>query len=193
MVEGANEMSFSKGQKYIFLIVLFVGGSIFFLIQRNWLIINFSPRLLENRSIKRIIKNKINLSQKVKLYYWHDDKFIFEEKDFVKRSNKSDSLRNLVNNWLLFLHLERVISKKVVLDSVCLDQTEQQAFFSFDQIPYDTNWSIFKKWHFIESLFKTIKDAQININSIIFLVNHEKMHDNHLDFSQPWPIEGFLV
>ena len=100
--------------------------------------------------------------------------------------------KHLINNWLSFLHEERVINKKVVLEAVSLEQTDQRAYFSFDQTPLDREWSIFKKWNFIESMFKTIRGSDLNIKYVIFLVGHQSLEDDHLDFSQAWPVEGFL-
>ncbi len=178
---------------YLFLVLgcLFV-GAIFFLIQRNWLIIQWTLGGENQDDVIIQSRQDIALRKKVDLFYFKEDKFASEESTFVWFSNKSENIKHLISNWLLFLHAERILCKKVCLESVALSQDDQQAFFSFDQLPLDREWSILKKWHFIESMFKTIRGAAIDIKSVVFLVGHQPMEDDHLDFSQSWPIEGFL-
>ena len=165
-------------------------GAFFFLIQRNWLVIHWTFGFDEQRLIDQT-RQDVALRRKLKLYYSRDDKFFFEDQTFVWFSNKSENLKHLINNWLSFLHEERVINKKVALETVSLEQTGQEAYFSFDQTPLHREWSIFKKWNFIESMFKTIRGAGLDIKTVVFLVGHQQLDDDHLDFSMPWPVDGF--
>ena len=62
---------------------------------------------------------------------------------------------------------------------------------SFDQLPFLREWSIQKKWQLLDGLSRTISACELEIQSLAFLVRHETMQDDHLDFSQPWPVDGF--
>ena len=86
---------------------------------------------------------------------------------------------------------ERILEKRVYVDSVALSK-DNQIFFSFDCNPLEKEWSIFKKWNFIESILKTISYADLKFRGVNFLVNHQILEDDHLDFSVEWPLEGFL-
>jgi hypothetical protein len=44
----------------------------------------------------------------------------------------------------------------------------------------------------IEGLLKTLRENDIKIQRIHFLLHHQPLVDYHLDFSHPWPLEGFL-
>ncbi len=167
-------------------------GSTFFLVQRNWLIVQWTLGSFEQEEIANQTKQDVVLRKKVDLYYWKDDKFFSEETTFIWFANKAENLKHLINNWLSFLHEERITEKKVSLETVFLAESDQQAYFSFDQSPMEKEWSTFKKWHFIESMFKTIRQSGLNIKYVVFLVGHQQMEDDHLDFSQPWPVDGFL-
>jgi len=116
---------------------------------------------------------------------------LHEETDFIWFSNRSENLKHLINNWLSFLHDERIIEKKVLIETVSESDFDQVTYLSFNQSPLDREWSIYKKWNFIESLLKTIRGVEPNIKQIVFLVGYQQMEDDHLDFSQNWPIEGF--
>lgn len=174
------------------LLFIFV-GAVFFLIQRDWLIIQWTLGGSGNsEEVATSIVSDVALRKKVKLYYFKDDKFLYEYSIFVWFSNKVEDLKHLINNWLSFLHEERILEKKVGLETVCFAPSNSQVYFSFDQPLFDKQWPTFKKWYLIESMFKTIKDAGLQIGSVNFLVGHEEMKDDHLDFSQAWPVDGFL-
>ena len=78
------------------------------------------------------------------------------------------------------------------MEAASLSESGQDVFLSFDQIPFLRDWSIFNKLSFVESLLKTIYKANLGIQKITFLVDHQVMEDDHLDFSKSWPVDGFL-
>ncbi|MFH1461951.1 MAG: hypothetical protein ABIF12_03325 [bacterium] len=181
-------------RKYFILFVtvflFFISGLIFFIFYRDILIVKF----FWNKKNDTVISDSgkfLYVRKEVKLFYFKNDQIQFEIKKLIWFNKKSDILKHLVNSWLSFLQEERIIKKKVNLDSVSLDKTGQIVFFSFDRPLFETDWSIFNKWNFIESLLKTIRESGIKINEIYFLVNHKKMQDAHLDFYFPWPVSGF--
>lgn len=176
---------------FLSILFCFLGGAFFFFIQREWLILNFNFGLRKS-NLDFLPKQSLSLRRKVKMYYWANDKFLFEEQVFIWFSDKSEVLKHLINNWLSFLHQERLIDKKVFLETVMIDQSGQQAYFSFNQNLFGHEWSIFHKCNLIECLFKTIKSSEIDIKSIVFLVGNQIMEDDHLDFSKEWVIDGFL-
>ena len=170
--------------------VFFFIGAVFFLIYKDVLVVKFFlDKKYKETSLS--LGSQVVGRKEVKLFYFKDDKFHFDTKKLVLFKDKIELLKHLVNNWLAFLQEERIITKRVCLDTVCLDKSEQQVFFSFDRLFLEQDWSIYYKWNFIESLFKTIRESGLQINSVVFLVNHKQMCDDHLDFSVPWPIGGF--
>ncbi|MCK4650752.1 hypothetical protein KAT08_01125 [Candidatus Babeliales bacterium] len=178
---------------YLIVLVFFIScGAVFFLIQKNWLIVYLNVDLKKKKYIVKGAEKYTSLRKKVHLYYWKDDKFESELIDFVVFSNKAENLKHLINNWLSFLQEERILSKKVCLNTVSLSKDGQQVYFSFGQSPFEREWSIFKKWHFVESMLKTIRDMENSIQYLVLLVGGHLLEDDHLNFSQPWPISGFL-
>lgn len=176
----------------LFLSLFILIGSIFFLIHRNLLIVYLSLGSSDQENIIDQTKRDIALRKKIKLYYPKEDKFLYEEKALVWFPDNTENLKHLINNWLLFLQEERIINKKIYLESVALDKVGSQAYLSFDVFPLDREWSIFKKWRFLESLFKTIRDAKLGITDLFFMKDNNFLEDDHLDFSVAWPIDGFL-
>jgi len=130
---------------FLIFVCIFI-GAIFFLVQRDFLIMHWPFGLQDQYQIIKKTKEHVALRKKVRFYFSRDDKFFFEEKTIVWFCSKAENLKHLVNNWLSYLHEERITDKKVYLETVLLSKDDEQAFFSFDQILVGKEWSIFKKW-----------------------------------------------
>ena len=177
---------------FLLFMVCFIAGLVFFLLQKNKLIVYFN---LKTKSSFQGVKNNYTnafLRKEVKFFYWKDGGFSFEPANFVLLSGKAENIKHLVNNWLAFLLEERVLPKRVYVESVALCRWQQDAVFSFDTTFLNREWSIFKRWKIIESLFKTVQFAGFNLKTITFLVNNEQMEDDLLDFSLPWSTEDVV-
>jgi hypothetical protein len=173
-----------------FILACLVIGILFFLIQRKWLIIHWAFQSTQS-SVPLIGKD--NSTQKnVRVYFWKDDKFRHDDITIIwNTENKHDTLTHLVDGWLYTLQDEKILTKNLKVESVAMNAAEQDAYISFNQnIPWQ-EWPIIQKWHLIESLLKTIKESELGIKFINFLVNNKPLEDTHLSFIQPWPIEGF--
>lgn len=79
----------------------------------------------------------------------------------------------------------------MLLQSVVVTQA-QEAYLSFDRNPFGKEQSTFEKWIWVESLLKTVRIADVPLQSIYFLAYHQPLHDVHLDFSISWPVVGFF-
>lgn len=166
-------------------------GILFFLIQRQWLIIQWSFDT-SNHEIA-FFKKETVLKKEVSFFWWKDNKFNREKASLIWREGKNaENLRQVINQWLTYLKGEKILEPSITVDSVALGSHEQEAFVSFNQPFSWKEWAIYKKWMLIECLFKTIKSSDLLTKSIMFLVNNEPMTDDHLDFSHTWPIDGFL-
>jgi len=184
-----------KNYKFFILFITFVcflSGGIFFLIKRNWIIIQIPMEIFQEKEDLLHVSKNIVLRKKVDLYYWKDRKFNSEKVNMVWFAKKVENLKHLINNWLSFLHEERIIYKTVCLESVSLSESEQEVYLSFDQLPFLRDWSTFDKLCFMEALLKTIRNVNLGIMQVKFLVGHQEMEDDHLDFFKPWPIGGYL-
>lgn len=128
----------------------------------------------------------------VTLYYWHHDKWMHETVDIIWSTQKDVSIKHLVDSWLTLMDEERLMEKKVSLQSVMLAPSDQEAYLSFDRNPFAAESSTYDKWMWVESLLKTLRDNGIKLQSVRFLVHHQDMYDYHVDFSKAWPLIGFL-
>ncbi|HXW85770.1 MAG TPA: hypothetical protein VEK38_00355 [Candidatus Bathyarchaeia archaeon] len=134
-------------------------------------------------------KKEITTQQKL-LYSWSGQKWQTEVVTLVWDESAERTIKNLANKWFSLLYQERKIDKKVVVQSVLI--ARGCAYISCDYYPFLKEWSIYTKIRMIEGLLKTIQKADVGVQKVQFLVQHQIMHDPHLDFSRPWPVIGFL-
>jgi len=174
-------------------VACFFLGVTVLLVKRNWLIVHWVPSYARSDASVSVSNKHVVHRKKITMYYWKDDTLKQEEDSCIWGAGKAEDLKLLVGNWLLFLYEERILGKRVSLQSVALNASEQEAFLSFDHAPFSRDWSIHKKWQVLDGLCRTIKGLELEIQLVLFLVNHEIMSDDHLDFSQPWPIGGFKI
>lgn len=169
-------------------IIFFSLGFFGFLLHKKILIIEFAwPNSLQQSSFLPQEQQK-----KVTLFYVQDKQFESEEVTIMwQLSNVCANSKLLGNNWLGLLFDERVISEPCSVQEVLVNELGTELYISFDRNFLKKAWSIDKKWRVIESLLKTVRQALGQVQAIYFLVNFEGMQDAHLDFTQPWPIEGF--
>jgi hypothetical protein len=134
------------------------------------------------------------LSKKiVKIFWWKNNKFYNEDVSLIwNDQNTTENIKNSIEKWLSILVEEKIIAPSIALDSVALSSVGSHVYISFNQVFDWSEWSIMKKWMLIESLCKTLKESGCPIKYVSFLIKNEPLDDNHLDFSQPWPIDGFL-
>lgn len=180
-------------QKLLLFIVIgcFFLGLLTLLVKRHWLIVHWVPAYTRSdvsvsQSSKHIVHRK-----KIALYYWKEDGLKREVDSFVWRGDVAEDLKVIVGSWLSFLYEERVLPKRVGLESIALGKSKHELFLSFNHYPFVRSWSIRNKWQLLNGLCRTIVGLNLGVQTILFLVNHEQMQDDHLDFSQPWPVDGF--
>jgi hypothetical protein len=175
---------------YVFLSILcFFVGVTLFLVKRDWLILHWVPSYKRSEDISGVLGKKVAPKKNIKFYYWKDEQLKNEENSLVWLSGKGEITKLIVGNWLSFIYEERILGKRVGIESAALDSTEQVAYLSFDQALFLREWSLHKKWQLLDGLLRTIADSGLGIQKIVFLAKNEPMSDDQLDFSQPWPVE----
>jgi len=174
--------------KYIFLILFcFIVGLFFFAFYHELLVVRYPfGKAVSQESGMQYKKIQVDL------IFWNNKKWNRETIILIWSDNKSQNIQYLINSWLTLLEDEKLIKKKVSLQAVLLSSSEKHAFLSFDQNPFSDEDTIYEKWMWIEGLLKTIRKNDILLQDIQFLIHHKEIADNHIDFSRPWPIYGFL-
>lgn len=134
-----------------------------------------------------------NIKKKqITLFFWKHNRWQQESTEIVWHNEKNAQLYHLVTAWLSLLEDESLIQGEIFLQSVLISASSQEAYLSFDRDFLPQQDPLFNKWMLIESLLKTISYNGIGITHVRFLIQHTPYVDYHLDFSNAWPIGGFL-
>lgn len=129
----------------------------------------------------------------VRIFYWDGEQLAQEDKELIYSGNMQSTLAELVSRWLSVLEEEKLLSKKVTVQSVLLDIQSTTAYISFDRNPLKKELSTYEKLMIIESLLKTLKESDSKLHKVQFLANHKPIQDVHLDFERPWVIQGYSL
>lgn len=166
----------------------FCGGMLLFLIKKEIIMFSFSSRkLFFNQEKKNIfIKKKVLFFNKTISEWKQEEAFLLWSND-----NNEDSYQ-LINSWLVWLYEERVLEKKVKLQSVLLSPSGEELYISFDRSFLSTQASIYAQWILIESLLKTIRENIPSIQAVSFFVDHKPLENPYIDFSRSFPVNGFI-
>jgi len=164
----------------------FMSGILSFALYNQWIIFRAPWN-------NHAVTDKVSVMQKKEVthYYFHGDKWKTEKQELLWTEHTDKNIFQLINAWLTLLDEERITAKKITLQSVLISFAGS-AFLSFDHTFLPKEETIFKKWMIVEGLLKTLALNSIPVTHIQFLVQHQQMHDAHLDFSQLWPIHGFM-
>ena len=162
-------------------------GMIYFAFAHELIIIKHALNTTNHTITTHTIKKK-----QVTLTFWHQNAWKTETQDLLWTTQHERNIYQLVNAWLVLIDEEKVLHKKITLQSALVSPLGHTAYLSFDHNPLPKEASTFEKWMLLEGLLKTIRQNNVPMQHIQFLVHHQPLNDQHLDFSKPWPIHGFL-
>lgn len=166
-----------------------MAGMLFFGYHHGWIIIQnpFATSLYSSSGMQGSMDKKT-----AKLVFWQHDRWNTEKRDLLWPADKAQAATYLINSWLTLLDEEMVMDKKVMLQSAIIGAQGTDLYLSFDCNPLVAETTVYAKWHWVESLLKTLRENDISVKTVQLLVHHQPLVDDHLDFTHPWPLKGFL-
>lgn len=175
-----------KKELLLFICFLSLCGGMFYLaLDRGFIVIN-------NVSKQSIVTQGSLEKKPVKLMYWHHDQWKHEKVEIIWSSQQAVTVKHLIDAWLTLMDEEKMMEKKVSLQAAIASPSEQELYLSFDRNPFSKEDSTYDKWMWIEGILKTLRENGIKFQFVRFLVHHQQLNDYHLDFSNPWPMSGFV-
>jgi len=180
-------------QLFIISFISFIVGSIYFMYHQEYILFRFSPILSLTGQSQQHAPEFSTYKKNITFYFWHEDSWKSETKQCLWTNSKEANIKQLVLSFLTVLEEEHIIPYQIRMQAITLNETGNTLFLSFEKNPLPEQSSTYLKIKWIESLLKTIRENGLDIKSVYFLHNHQTLKDPHLDFSQPWPIQGFLA
>ncbi len=170
-------------------LVCLCGGAIAYALHNNWLIIRYPSY---KKEIQEYYQRATTNKKKVYLSFWHHDRWHTEDKQLLWSASTGDNVMHVINSWLSLLDEYEVTDKKVALQTALVGNPNNLVYLSFDNNLFAQHHTVFEKWMLLEGLLKTIRENTIDIQQVRFLVHHRPMKDPHVDFTNAWPLSGFL-
>jgi hypothetical protein len=164
----------------------FVSALIFFALYNQLIVLRSSWNVQHITPTSAVIQKK-----QITHYYYHGDKWKTEKQELLWSESVEKNILQLLNAWFTLLDEEHITPKKTMVQSALMSNADC-VYLSFDHNIFAKEETIFKKWMLIEGLLKTLALNGITIAYVQFLVQHQQLHDPHLDFSLAWPIQGFM-
>ena len=164
----------------------FLIALLLFAYQKEFVILNFATKvpMQETPSVAQ--------KKKTAFFFWHQNAWHTEEIPLLFTADTSNNMQQLINRWMQLIQEENIVKKKTIVQSALLNGNRKELYLSLDRLPWDKEMDTFKKWMIIEGILKTIKNADATIKKVHFLANHQQINDTHLDFTNAWPIDGFI-
>jgi len=183
----------------ILAIITFSIGILYYAWQEEWLIIHHpwwdqhkqtSSSSFSKKKVTIYAWNAINWHAN----NWYSNNWIQEQIDTIwSETDEAENAKQLTQATLTLLFEEQLMKKKVYVDSILKTTSDTELIIVLDRNPFSKHMAIREKYMIIESILKTLRENTIKTAKIRFLVNHQALNDAHLDFSQSWPLEGFLT
>ena len=173
-------------KSYFFIALLsFIMALLLFAYQKEFIIIRIGTK-------KTIVEDTVQAYKKnIILFYWNND-WHTEEVPLLLSNHAISNLQQVISQWVQLLTEEKILTKKVTLQAVLMNYDGNELFISFDRVPWNKQNSTFEKWMAIEGLLKTLRTFDSTIKKVRFLISHQQMKDTHLNFTNSWPITGFI-
>lgn len=174
---------------FLICLITFACGTLFLAMHNGWLVIlpphNFFSKNSVLSSAKKISREYVTL------YFYHHEKWHTEKTHVLISDDIGQTTKQILQSWLNMLDEEHFTTKKITVQDVLISAT-QCAYISFDRNPFSREDSTYEKYMWVESLLETLRENKIPLQHVQLLVHHKPLQDYHLDFSHPWPLQGFL-
>lgn len=114
-----------------------------------------------------------------------------QEQAILKISNNvRHNHEQVITTWL---NAQTFAKENTKLASVALSPDQRSIFITFGTTtPFNHQSATYDKLLWIQGLLTTLHAYNDTLEYVYFLGSNKPLHDHELDFSRPWPIEGFL-
>jgi len=169
----------------------FITGLLIHAYHKEWIIILLPQQTIDYQTETENTDATFT-QKKIELFFWKHEQWQTEQNSVIWSSDMSHNVKTITNNWLMLLEDEKIIDTDIQLSSAIIT-SNKELFLSFNKDLYDTQDSTYSKLLIVHGLLKTINENKIPVQSVRFLVHHQTLIDDHLNFSISWPITGYIT
>ncbi|MGZ6250885.1 MAG: hypothetical protein ACXWL2_02555 [Candidatus Chromulinivorax sp.] len=179
-------------QLFIIISCCFIAGLFLYAYQNEYIIVNFQKKqnLISDQN-EQLDQKVIYNEHKLKIYFYKNEKWYKEETQLLWSSDITTNIIALINAWIAVVEEEKIIDTDIQLLSAIICPNKE-VLLSFNKNIFFDQASTFTKLMIIHALLKTLQESKLPIQSIRFLVQHQILTDDHLNFTISWPINGYV-
>lgn len=171
-------------------LIFFLGGSFFagmlwYALYSEYIIVRFNRTIIQD-SLGQSHKNVILVFFVNHIYKKEHAQIAYKE------TNELDLYLCVVHAWAEVLTAEKYLLRPCIIEAATFDIKTKTAYVSFEFAPFTISASTYQKLSEIEAFLQTIRINCPFVQQVCFLQNGLPLKDEHLDFSDFWPVAGFI-
>ncbi|MBP6870069.1 hypothetical protein KBC04_04255 [Candidatus Babeliales bacterium] len=173
-----------------FAVICFVIGLTFHAYQKEWVVL-LLPHQTADIENKPQTADTAFSQKKITLFFWKHEQWRKEHISIIWSPDLATNIKTITNNWLMLLEDEKIIDTDIQLLSAVITPSKE-LFLSFNKNIFSGQESTYQKLMIIHGILKTIHENKIPVQTVRFLIHHQTMIDDHLNFLISWPITGYI-
>jgi hypothetical protein len=173
---------------FFIIISSFFIGFIFHAYQKEWIIINFpyqTTSFHEQKTIDSFAQKKIPV------YFWKNNTWRHEYSTVIWSDDVANNSKTILNHLITVLEDEAILESDIQIIATTLSN-QKELLVSFNKNIYSTEHATYDKMMIVHSFLKTLYENKISVQSVRFLIQHQTIIDDHLNFTVSWPITGYV-
>jgi len=163
----------------------FCAGLLLFAIHYEWILFRLP-------ATTKITTRSCTTKRTIAIEYWKSNSPCREYREIVWSTHPVQQAACIISNYLSLIESEGIITNHSTLQTVATDRATTTLICSLSHNPFDLESSTQQSLYIIEGLLSTIRAACPQFKQLILLINQHQLLHPHFDFSQPWPMTGFL-
>lgn len=169
-------------------IVSCITGVILYAYQKEWIIIvpPYQTAVYQPEDTHEQLEHRT-----ISLFFFKHNQWSKEDITIIWSSDASYNVKTISNNWFMLLEDEKIIDKDIQVVSAIISPAKE-LFISLSKEPFNKQDATYIKLMIVQGLLKTLYENKVPVQSVRFLIHHQPLVDDHLNFSISWPLSGFL-
>ena len=155
----------------------------------NWIIIA-TPSILTTSA--KSLPSKMPIKKSIDLYFFKNQQWLHEN---IVVSTPQDDLKQLeiiLNKLCTLLEEEQLIGSNIQIHNIACTADESELLISCTKNPFADCKNIYEKLILLETFLKNIRNHTKQLFHVRFLLLHEPLRDEHINFSMAFPSTGYL-
>lgn len=170
-------------------LVAAVLGLLLYAWSSHWIVINFPTNQIAD---KPTLAAQSVLQKTIQLHFFKDFSWRHEKITVALPAQPATQLQLILNKLCFLLEEEKIISSSVQIESIAYTADESELLLSCTKNPFADCTNIYEKMMLLETFLKTIQSNTKSLVLVRFLLFHEPLADDHINFDVAFPSTGYL-